>query len=373
MPPPPDILLARLGAARNGIAAAGVDALLVSSPINLLYLTGVAASAGMALITADQAVVIADHRYLRQFEEATGGLADVSLAPVAVGHSYEATAAAAVAAHDIRILGVEAEHLTVARLAGLRRQPEVSGRDIGEITGFIEAFRAVKDDWELSRLREAGGRLAEVAACILPEVSEGRSEREVAWKVELALHAAGFDRPAFETIVASGPNAARPHHRPTLRRIEAGELVVVDFGGVLDNYAVDMTRTVAVGAVPAECLSWVRAVAESQAAAIDATAPGVLPSSIDGAARAALARHGLADAFVHATGHGLGLEVHERPTIGPRGDHEGPVRPGMVFTVEPGVYLAGRGGVRIEDDIVVTASGVERLTSAPSGIEAHEL
>ena len=373
MPPPPDILLTRLKAAQNGIVATGADSLLITSPINLRYLTGVSASAGMALLSTEGAVVIVDHRYLQQFQEAAAVLGHLSVVGVPVGESYEATAAAVVAERDPQILGIEGDHLTVGRLAGLRTEANVGGREIRETFGFIEGFRAIKDAWELGRLREAGGRLAEVAACILPEVFDGRSEREVSWRVELALHDAGFERPAFETIVASGPNAARPHHRSTSRPIQTGELVIVDFGGVLDGYAVDMTRTVAVGAVPAECESWVRAVAEAQTAAIDATAPGVLPSAIDGAARAVLTRHGLAEVFVHGTGHGLGLEVHERPTIGPRGDREGPVVPGMVFTVEPGVYLAGRGGVRIEDDFVVTYSGVERLTGAPSGFEDHEL
>lgn len=373
MPPPPDVLLARLVAARNGIAPAGIDALLVTSPVNLRYLTGVAASAGMALVTGQAVVVVADERYLPQFREAAEALGAVRVEPVPVGESYEVTAARLMAREGIRVPGIEGDHLTVGRLAALRRDPGLRGLEIRETAGFIERFRAVKDHWELGRLRDAGGRLAEVAACILPEVSEGRSEREVSWKVELALHAAGFERPAFETIVASGPNGARPHHRATDRRIEAGELVVVDFGGVLDGYAVDMTRTVAVGAVPAEMRAWVAAVAEAQQAAIDVAGPGVMPSAIDGAARATLARHGLAEAFVHGTGHGLGLDVHERPTIGPRGDHDGPIAPGMVFTVEPGVYLSGRGGVRIEDDVVVTTSGVERLTGAPSGYEAHEL
>ncbi len=373
MPPPPDALAARLSAARNGIRPGSLDALLVTNPVNLRYLTGVAASAGMALVMADSVIVVADQRYLRQFEDAAGDLPQVVVAAVPIGQSYESTVAAVVASREVRTLGIEADHLTVARLAALRQDASLAGREVRETSGFIERFRAIKDPWELGRLREAGGRLAEVAACILPEVSEGRTEREVSWKVELALHGAGFERPAFETIVASGPNGARPHHRPTERRIATGELVVVDFGGVLDGYAVDMTRTVAVGHVPAAERSWLGAVAEAQQAAIAAARPGVLPSVIDGAARATLARHGLADAFVHGTGHGLGLDVHERPMIGPRGDHDGPIAPGMVFTVEPGVYVAGRGGVRIEDDVVVTTSGVERLTGAPPDAEAHEL
>jgi len=370
--PPFDIIDARLAAARHGTAGAGLDGVLVSHPVNLRYLTGVAASAGMALVSLDRTTLLIDHRYLQQFRERTADLSHVVIRPVEVGQSYEAAADELVASSGLERVGIEAGHLTVGRLSALRRMAGFSAVDVVETEGFIEGFRVVKDSWELGRLREAGRRLTEVAACILPVVSAGRSEREVSRDVELALHAAGFDRPAFETIVASGPNAARPHHRPTDRRLVDGDLVVVDFGGVLDGYAVDMTRTVAIGTVDRECRGWIEAVAQAQAAAVAVAAPGVMPSAVDAAARGLLANHGLADAFLHSTGHGLGLEVHERPTIGPRGDHDGPLRPGMVFTVEPGVYVAGRGGVRIEDDLVVTASGVERLTDAPSGYEAHE-
>lgn len=371
MPPPAHALAARLAAARNGTGQAGLDGLLVTHPVNLRYLLGVAASAGMALVTHEGTVVIADHRYLRQFQEAAGTLPGVTVAAVPVGQSHEATAADVMAERGMGVVGIEADHLTVGRLARLRREPAMAGRDVRETTGFLEQLRVVKDAWEQGRLREAGGRLAEVAACILSKVSESRSEREVSRDIDLALHAAGFERPAFETMVASGPNGARPHHRPTDRRIEAGDLVVIDFGGILEGYAVDMTRTVAVAPVARELRGWVAAVAEAQVAAVAAAKPGILPSAIDAAARAALARRGLADFFLHSTGHGLGLEVHERPTIGPRGDQDGPVAQGMVFTVEPGVYIEGRGGVRIEDDVLVTATGVERLTGAPAAYEAH--
>jgi len=254
--------------------------------------------------------------------------------------------------------------VTVGRLAAIRRGLGDAGAPVWvETDGVIEELRAVKDDWELAVLREAGARLSAVAACILPKVSAGQTERQVAWEIDVALHSAGFERPAFETIVAAGPHAARPHHRPTARRLETGELVLLDFGGVFDGYAVDMSRTVGLGQVDPRRQQWLVAVQEAQAAAIAATAPGRLPSEIDAAARRTLAAAGLGEYFVHSTGHGLGLDVHERPTIGARGDGAGPVRPGMVFTVEPGVYVADSGGVRIEDDVLVTATGVERLTS----------
>lgn len=370
--PPANVLAGRLSAARAALPAQAVDACLISSLVHLRYLFGLAASAGLAVLHGEGATLIVDQRYGRSAEEAVEALPGVSLVLVPVGDSYEATAARVVGELGPGTLGVEADHLSLGRFAALERQSGFAPRPCRQLSGVIERLRLVKDAWELGRLREAGGRLAEVAACILPKVSMGCTERQVAWEVDQALHAAGFEKPAFDTIVASGPESARPHHRASSRRLADGDLVVVDFGGVLDGYAVDMTRTVALGAVPAEHRRWRRAVFEAQQAAILAARPGLLPSAVDGAARASLATAGLAEYFVHSTGHGLGLDVHEKPTIGPRGDHDGPLAPGMVFTVEPGVYVPGAGGVRIEDDVVVTATGVECLTGAPQPFETHE-
>jgi len=188
--------------------------------------------------------------------------------------------------------------------------------------------------------------------------------RAIAGDIEVALREAGFSKPAFETIVASGPNSALPHARPTSRAVQAGEATVLDFGGVYDGYCVDLTRTVQVGAVSANIQHLYAAVAEAQQAAIRAVRPGETASVVDAAARSVLERHGLGAAFGHGTGHGLGLEVHEEPRIGratPRLPDER-LEPGMVFTIEPGAYVPGVGGVRIEDDILVTVSGCEVLT-----------
>ena len=372
MPAPPELIARRLAALRAAVPTSAVDALVVSHPPNLLYLLGVAASAGLAVVTAGGTAVLADERYREAFAHAAVDLPDLSVIPVAVGSSYEETLAAYFSGGAYRTVGVEANAMTLSRAAALRRALGPEGPQLIETDRMIEVLRLVKDPWEQAIFREAGGRLTEVAACILPKVLAGRQEREVAWETEVALREAGFERPAFETIVASGPNGARPHHRAGERRLEGGDLVVVDFGGVLDGYAVDMTRTVAVGRVSGERRRWMRSVAAAQRAAIAAAGPGVLPSEIDAAARRVLAVAGLGERFVHSTGHGLGLEVHERPTIGPRGDSSGPVTAGMVFTVEPGVYVPGEGGVRIEDDVIVTATGMERLTGAVPGFEAHE-
>jgi len=372
MPAPPDLIAARLSRLRAAVAASNVEALVVSHPPNLLYLLGVSASAGLAVVAANGTAVLADERYREAFAQALAGVPDVAVIPVGVGSSYEETLAARLTAGAVRAVGVEAGSMTLGRAAAVRRALPDGGPVLVETEGLVELLRMVKDPWEQAIFREAAARLTEVAACILPKVSVGRQERDVAWDIEVALRHGGFERPAFETIVASGPNSARPHHRAGTRRIEDGDLVVVDFGGVLDGYAVDMTRTVAVGRIADDRRTWLASVAAAQRAAIAASGPGARPSEIDAAARQVLTAAGLGDRFVHSTGHGLGLEVHERPTIGPRGDISGPMTAGMVFTVEPGVYVPGEGGVRIEDDVIVTATGVERLTGVVPGFEAHE-
>ncbi len=372
MSAPIELRASRLALLTAAIGESPVDALLVSHLPNLRYLFGVTASAGLAVVAPGGVTLLADQRYLEAFAHAVAGLPGVAVVTTGVGTSYEERLAGVIDRLGLRAVGVEAGVLTLSRARAIRSHLGASRAHLVETDGMVELLRMIKDPWEQAIFREAGARLTEVAACILPKVSAGRQEREVAWDIDVAIRAGGFERPAFDTIVASGPNGARPHHRAGDRRIDAGDLVVVDFGGVLDGYAVDMTRTVAVGTVSPDRHEWLAAVATAQRTAIEVIAPGVCPSRIDAAAREYLQRVGLGERFVHSTGHGLGLEVHERPVIGPRGDATGPVAAGMVFTVEPGVYVPGHGGVRIEDDVIVTATGVERLTGAVPGFEAHE-
>jgi Xaa-Pro aminopeptidase len=238
----------------------------------------------------------------------------------------------------------------------------------------VEAMRVVKDDREIEVLREAARRLSAVARGVPGLAREGREEIEIAADIDDALRQAGFDRPAFDTIVASGPNSALPHARPGRRPLRAGDGVVLDFGGVYDGYCVDLTRTIQVGGWRPDFRRIFDAVLLAQRAAIAAVRPGASPRSIDQAARDVLTRQGLGEAFGHGTGHGLGLEVHEEPRISKTApDRDGALEPGMVFTIEPGAYVPGVGGVRIEDDVLVTKSGHRLLTGAlprdPDAIE----
>jgi Xaa-Pro aminopeptidase len=209
--------------------------------------------------------------------------------------------------------------------------------------------------------------LSEAARQILPAVRPGRSELEVAAEIDDVLRRTGFERPAFDTIVASGPNSALPHARPGRRAIEPGDGVVLDFGGVHDGYCVDLTRTVRLEPADARLARVFDAVRAAHAAALAATRPGVMASVVDAAARSTLVERGLGEAFLHGTGHGLGLEIHERPRIS-RADPaavDEVLQAGMVITIEPGAYVAGLGGVRIEDDVLVVDGGCEVLTEVP--------
>jgi Xaa-Pro aminopeptidase len=221
-------------------------------------------------------------------------------------------------------------------------------------------------------MREAARMLSSAAVDALAAVRPGRSESDVALDVELSLRRAGFSKPAFETIVASGANSALPHARPGSRMLTAGDGVVLDFGGVYDGYCVDLTRTVQLGPASGSFSRIFAAVRAAHAAAIATIRPGIAASAVDGAARAVLVERGLGEAFVHGTGHGLGLEVHEEPRVTRQGAARDEIlRPGMIFTVEPGAYLPGVGGVRIEDDVLVTAAGCEVLTDVPIDLEGY--
>jgi Xaa-Pro aminopeptidase len=196
-------------------------------------------------------------------------------------------------------------------------------------------------------------------------VRAGRSERAVADDIDRAIRHAGFSRPAFDTIVASGPHSAHPHAHPGDRLLTSGDLVVLDFGGVLDGYCLDLTRMAAVGPISSDAQALFDAVSAAHRAAVESVQPGVETWQVDRAARAALEARGLGDAFLHSTGHGLGLEVHEAPRVG-RADPDAPatLRSGMVFTIEPGAYLERVGGARVEDDVLVSETGADLLTTA---------
>jgi Xaa-Pro aminopeptidase len=384
---PTAALSARHQSVRDAIATRALDALVVTALPNVLYLTNFTGSSAILVLTAEHLYFVTDFRYLTSVDEARGSAWECpGLDLVKVDGSYDATLAGVLASLPGGRIGFEAANLTVSRYDWLRRtlpRGETSGPELIPTEGVVESARIRKDAWEVATLREAARRLSTVARALPAEIRRGRTELEIAAAIDGRLRAEGFARPAFDTIVASGPNAALPHARPGERKLAEGDLVVLDFGGVYDSYCVDLTRTVSVGPAGSRAREVYGAVLEAHDRAIASVRPGQSRFAIDAAARDTLGRFGLAEAFGHGTGHGLGIEVHEDPRITRKrpgdDDVEGDVgagngaasaaiAPGMVFTIEPGAYLPGWGGVRIEDDVLVTEGGVEVLTDVTTDL-----
>ena len=366
---PRERLAARAAALRRELEVRGLDALVVTALPHLFYLLNLRASAGVAVVERNPPGLrlVIDFRYL----EAVNRLLDQGVAPpeletVQVESTYDETLCDVLRRRPAARVAIEADHLSVRRWTWLQKMLEA---DLIPAVETIERARMVKDRHEAETLREAGRMLAAIVVPVCRCARRGRTELEVASDVERLIEEAGFERPAFDSIVASGPNGALPHAHPTERRLAGGDLVILDFGGVHEGYCVDVSRTVSVGPPTSETRRLHRAVSEAQAAALAAAAPGVLASEVDGAARVALERYGPAERFGHGTGHGLGIDVHELPRIGkrragPAGPEDVALAAGMVFTIEPGVYVPDLGGVRIEDDVLVTEAGIEVLTPA---------
>lgn len=369
---PSTFLARRLDVLRSAMSAAGCGALAVTHRPNVFYLSNFGGSAGLLVVTAARLDLVTDSRYVTEAQRLLASPFAPAATLVPVESSYDESLAALLLDAREAAAGFEANHLTVARYEWLkaRLEPAVALRGV---QGLIEGQRVVKDAHEVSVLRDAAARLAAVVPAAAALVRAGVAEEEIARGIEAAIRSSGFSRAAFDTIVASGPNGALPHATAGERRLRGGDMVVLDFGGVRDGYCVDVTRTVSVGRAGGEARRVHAAVLAAQAAAIARVRPGVLTGEVDAAARDVLAREGLGAAFGHATGHGLGLELHEAPRIAGRpaapaalDPARGGTRlePGMVFTIEPGAYLPGWGGVRIEDDVLVTEDGCEVLTRA---------
>jgi len=369
---PTGALARRHQAVRADLAARGLDALVVTSLPNVLYLTNFTGSAGIVILAAHTLQFLTDSRYVTTVKDAQStAFACPGLELTPVEAAYDVVLRKAIQSLTGNRIGFEAAHMTVSRHQWLsaalgREDPR---KALVATEGIVERCRAVKDEHEQATLRQAGRRLSEIAEAVLrQEIRRGRTEAEVALSIDWRVREGGFTRPAFETIVAAGPNSALPHARPGERRLTEGDLVVLDFGGVYDSYCVDITRTVSIGRAGERAREVYGAVLEAHDRAIQSVAPDCSRFEIDRTARETLARAGLGDAFGHGTGHGLGIEVHEDPRISKRRPElddnvtDEAVAAGMVFTIEPGAYLPGWGGVRIEDDVLVTGSGVELLT-----------
>ncbi|MGH9547638.1 MAG: M24 family metallopeptidase [Terriglobales bacterium] len=346
---------------QNSLSVHRLEALLVTHTPGIRYLCGFTGSAGVLVITGKGRALFTDGRYTAQAR------AEVEGAKIVIARKGLLEAAAAWLSANIKNgrrasrtrIGIEAEHVTVAarsRLAGVLP----SGFLLREAPALIEQARMVKDEEEIACLRSAvilGSTLFDRA---LETIRPGVRETEVAAEMEYAARHAGAEAMSFETIIASGKRSALPHGRASQSAIPAQGFVVCDFGVILSGYCSDMTRTVYVGCPSAEARGVYQAVQQAQQAAVDAVRPGISVAEVDCAARKSLQKSGLAKYFTHSTGHGVGLEIHEAPRVA-AGQCE-VLQPGMVITIEPGVYVPGKWGVRIEDMVVVTEHGCQVLT-----------
>ncbi len=337
-----------------------LDALLVTHPPNVRYLCGFTGSSGVLVVHSGKPAFFTDGRYTAQARDEAEGARIV----IAKGGPLGAAAKWA-EEHGIRSLGVEAQHTTLATRSALKRTVGAGFR-LREVGGLVEKLRQEKDADEIALIRDSvnlGASLLEVA---LETIRPGVKETDVAAEMEYAARQRGAEAMSFETIVAAGKRSALPHGRATASSIPARGFVVLDFGVILHGYCSDMTRTVWVGRISPPERALYEAVREAQQAATEAVRAGVTCGEVDHAARSVLRKARLDRYFTHSTGHGVGLEIHEEPRVA-RGQQE-VLAPGMVITIEPGVYIPGRGGVRIEDMVLVREGGCEVLTPAPKAL-----
>ena len=335
--------MSRIDALRRAIE----EPLLVTNGVNVRYLVGFSSSNAALFVEPERVRLFSDFRYA-ETARAVEGVEFVETKRSLIGALAELLEGT---------VGFEADAVSYASWEVLR----AGGLELVPRRGLVEALRAVKDESELEKIRRAGEITSEAYARFAEERFVGRTERELAWRLDELFHELGADAPAFETIVASGPNAAKPHARPTDRPMEAGETVVIDAGAMVDGYNADCTRTFATGPLPDELKAGYEATLEGQLAGLEAVRAGVTGVDADAAARDRIEAAGLGEKFGHGLGHGVGLEVHEAPRLSRESTDT--LATGNVVTVEPGVYLEGLGGIRIEDLVVVTDGEPEVLTS----------
>jgi Xaa-Pro aminopeptidase len=346
----------RLEKLRQSLAEENLDAILVSGADNRRYLSGFTGSAGHLLISPDRAVLATDFRYYEQVGREAGAF---ELARITT--TMAALLPELLAEGGIRRLGFEGEYMTVSELQTLNKATD--GVEWVPLKETVARLRAIKDEAEIELLRRSAALNDEALDHLTRTIRPGMTEREAAWEIEAYMRGHGASKVAFDLIVAAGPNGALPHARPGDRVIEEGQPVVVDMGCVLDGYCSDMTRTFCLGEPSAHYLEVWQIVLRAQEAALHAVRAGLSGVAADAAARDVIEAAGYGEQFGHGTGHGVGLAVHEKPRAGRLS--EDTLQAGMSLTVEPGIYLPGQFGVRIEDLVIVREDGIENLTGSP--------
>ncbi len=350
----------------------GCAALVVTHLPSIRYLTGFVGSNATVVVSPDETVLLTDSRYAVAAKEAVDADTQVLITQLDATPKLIETLMGLTPADSV--VAVEAAHVSLARAEAIATRLVAAGRVMRGETGIVEAVRAVKDPDERRLLREAARINDAALARVLDAGLVGRTERDVAWSIVEALRAEGAEGASFEAIVAAGPNGARPHATPSDAVIGDDTLVVIDMGAVHGGYCSDMTRTIPVGTPPDELLHIYDVCLQAQRAALAAVRPGIACTALDAVARDIIRDAGYGDQFGHGLGHGVGLEIHEGPRLSAAGTGE--LTSGMAITIEPGIYLEGLGGVRIEDLVLVTDDGAEVLSHAPiarhqTGGETH--
>ena len=348
------LLTKRRKALQTHLEERHLSSLVVTNPVSWYYLAGFTGDAGALIVSRQGTALLTDGRFVAQGRVETSGIRIVQhtgALAAAIGEFLKSRRRARV--------GFDPAQVTVGQLQVLRKAGGRSVRWVA-VNALVQQLRRRKDPEEIGRMRKAAVLASEIMGYALKLLKPGVREFEVAAEIEYQMRRRGASAPAFETIVAFGERSAYPHARPTGKRLRKNELVVLDLGAILAHYCSDMTRTVVVGRASARIRQWHKAVQEAQSAAIGAAKAGVRCEEVDAAARQVLAGYRLDHYFVHSTGHGLGLEVHEDPRIA-KGQTQ-TLEPGNVITIEPGVYVPGVGGIRIEDDVAIHAGRTEVLT-----------
>ncbi len=337
-----------------------LDAILISAPENRLYLSGFTGSTGYLLVTPERQVLFTDSRYT---EQAGNQSPHFEVIQMKAGLAWLLDT---LKETGVKKIGFESDNMTVGSynrvLDAIKEDEALGGTSLIATSGITEELRTFKDKEELGQLQKAIDSSDQAMELVCPAIEAGMTEKEVAWRMEVAMREFGADNISFDTIVAAGPNGAMAHHRPSDSAIRAGQPIVIDMGAQVGGYCSDITRTVVVGE-PDEMFHRIyNIVLGAQLTAIHTVRPGMTGEDCDGLSRDVIAEAGYGDNFGHSLGHGVGLAVHEKPRVGPRSQDT--LKPDMVFTVEPGIYLTGWGGVRIEDIVILGEEGATPLSKA---------
>jgi Xaa-Pro aminopeptidase len=352
---------ARLARLREALA---VDALLVTHDKDIRYLTRFVGHDSVLLVTGDAALIISDCRY----DEALDPWKGIGLVEIVMGTQHRLPEAVATLAGSSGIsrLGLQAEHVTIASRRTLAES--LPGVTLVDTEGLVGTLRIRKDDLEVATIERAIDIHQQAITATLPQIAVGMTELEVCAILEHEMKARGASGPSFDTMVRTGPGSSVIHAITGGTRIEDGHVLLMDWGAIVDGYCSDTTRTFGVGSMPAPMRELYLIVFDAQAAAIEACAPGRTCAEVDSVARSLITAAGYGDQFGHGLGHGLGLDIHEDPYFNQLST-DTILEPGMVMTVEPGIYLPGVGGVRIEDDVLITETGYRVLTDYPKGLD----